>query len=150
AAASPRKGAFGASGTIGSAKELIPGQCLVVVACGSRSAVSDPNVKYSVGEPWAASAGLDVIDSSVVCRTHGSPEGEAWEGVLGSRPAEWAPSSRAQREALRIGRTGDGAVGRPSAPLPLRPLPVTLLIRLTTEESRDFEVGAVAESLLGD
>ena len=49
--ASSRNGGFGASGTIGSANELIPGQCRVVVACGTPSPLNDANVKNAVGSP---------------------------------------------------------------------------------------------------
>src|SRR5258707_1817470 len=88
ATASGPNGGFGASGTIGSANELIPGQCFVVVACGTPSAVSDRKVKYSAGSPWATSGEFEVIDSSV-CRTHGSPGG--WQGRERRRAGAHSP-----------------------------------------------------------
>src|SRR3989442_5534972 len=69
-------------------------------------------------------------------------------GCRGPDLRSGTPSSRAQREALRIGRTGDGAVGSSAPPPTPTTLPATL-IRLTTEESGDFEIGGLAESFLG-
>src|SRR5690349_25109307 len=48
---------------MGSANELIPGQCRVVVAFAIPSAVSDRKVKKAVGSPCGLSA--ELIDSSM-------------------------------------------------------------------------------------
>src|SRR5262245_9688727 len=71
-------------------------------------------------------------------------------GGAGSHaPRSGTPSSRPQREALRIGRAGDGAGGRPGTPSRPTTRSVTL-IRLPPEESRNFEIRPVAERLLGN